>query len=71
MFAVGRRPNVNGMDLEKAEVEYTGRGLKVNNFLQTTNPDIYGVGEICTEMQFTHNSDICAKYVFRNALFFD
>lgn len=70
VFAIGRRANIKGLNLEVAGVEYDDRGLKVNNHLQTTNSDVYGVGECCTSMQFTHNSDICAKYVIRNALFF-
>ena len=38
LVATGRRPNVNGMDLEAAGVEYDTRvGIKVNDRLQTTN----------------------------------
>lgn len=70
VFAIGRKANVNKLNLEAAGVEYDDRGLKVNKHLQTTNSDVYGVGECATAMQFTHNSDICAKYVIRNALFF-
>jgi pyruvate/2-oxoglutarate dehydrogenase complex dihydrolipoamide dehydrogenase (E3) component len=71
MFAIGRKPNVKGLNLEVAGVEYNlNTGLKVTKTLKTTNGDVYGVGECCTPAQFTHNSDICAKYVIRNSLFF-
>lgn len=70
MFAIGRKANVNKLNLEAAGIEYDDKGLKVNQYLQTTNSDVYGVGECATAFQFTHNSDICAKYVIRNALFF-
>jgi len=55
LVATGRRPNVTGMDLELAKVEYdTQKGLTVNDRLQTTNPRIYGVGDCCSKFKFTH-----------------
>lgn len=71
LVAAGRRPNVTGMDLELAKVEYdTTKGLIVNDKLQTTNPRIYGVGDCCSEFKFTHAADFMARTVIRNALFF-
>lgn len=71
LIAAGRRPNVTGMDLEKANVEYdTKKGLFVNDKLQTSNPKIYGVGDCCSEYKFTHAADFMARAVIRNALFF-
>lgn len=71
LVAVGRRPNVTGMDLENAKVEYdVKKGLVVNDKLQTTNPRIYGVGDCCSEFKFTHAADFMARAVIRNALFF-
>lgn len=55
LVAAGRRPNVTGMELELAKVEYdTKKGLIVNDKLQTTNPRIFGVGDCCSEFKFTH-----------------
>jgi pyruvate/2-oxoglutarate dehydrogenase complex dihydrolipoamide dehydrogenase (E3) component len=71
LVAVGRRPNVQGMDLEVAGVAYNENlGVQVNHLLRTTNEDIYAVGDCCSQYQFTHNSDIHARYVVRNALFY-
>jgi len=71
LVAAGRRPNVTGMDLELAKVEYdTKKGLVVNDKLQTTNPRIYGVGDCCSQFKFTHAADFMARTVIRNALFF-
>jgi pyruvate/2-oxoglutarate dehydrogenase complex dihydrolipoamide dehydrogenase (E3) component len=71
LVAAGRRPNVTGMDLELAKVEYDSKkGLLVNDKLQTTNPRIYGVGDCCSEFKFTHAADFMARTVIRNALFF-
>jgi pyruvate/2-oxoglutarate dehydrogenase complex dihydrolipoamide dehydrogenase (E3) component len=58
LVAAGRRPNVSGMDLELAKVEYdVTKGLVVNDRLQTTNPKVYGVGDVCSEYKFTHAAD--------------
>lgn len=70
LIAAGRKPNVTGMDLEKAGVEYDVKvGLKVSDGLQTTNPRIYGVGDCCSAFKFTHAADFMARMVIRNALF--
>ena len=71
LVAAGRRPNVTGMDLEAAGVEYdTKKGLVVNDKLQTTNPRVYGVGDCCSAFKFTHAADFMARAVIRNSLFF-
>eukprot|EP00977_Amphora_coffeiformis_P014618 scaffold4133_cov146-Amphora_coffeaeformis.AAC.2 len=62
LVAAGRRPNVTGMDLELAKVEYdTKKGLKVNDKLQTTNKRIFGVGDCAQQYKFTHAADFTAR----------
>jgi pyruvate/2-oxoglutarate dehydrogenase complex dihydrolipoamide dehydrogenase (E3) component len=70
LAAVGRRPNVEGLGLEEAGVEYDAAGVKVNDFLQTTNPHVYAAGDVCSPYKFTHAADAMARLVLRNALFF-
>lgn len=71
LAGTGRVPNLEGLDLEAAGVKYDTRtGVKVNDFLQTTNPDIYAAGDICLPFKFTHMADAAARIVIRNALFF-
>jgi pyruvate/2-oxoglutarate dehydrogenase complex dihydrolipoamide dehydrogenase (E3) component len=41
----------------------------VNDYLQTTNPRIYGAGDICLDHKFTHTADAAARMVIQNALF--
>jgi pyruvate/2-oxoglutarate dehydrogenase complex dihydrolipoamide dehydrogenase (E3) component len=65
----GRTPNVEGLGLEAAGVEYDKKGVKVNDRLQTTNPRIYAAGDICSKYQFTHAADAMARIVLQNALF--
>lgn len=71
LVAVGRRANVEGLGLELAGVEYDRAGVKVNDFLQTTNRRIYAAGDVCSAFKFTHAADAMARLVLRNALFFD
>lgn len=69
LLAVGRRPNVNGLDLEAANVEYTKRGIVVNDQLQTTNPNVYAAGDVASPYQFTHVAGHSGAIVVQNALF--
>lgn len=71
LIATGRKPAVSGLGLEEAGVEYDLRkGVLVNDRLQTSNPDIYGVGDVASRYQFTHVADFMARLVIKNALFF-
>ena len=69
LIGVGRAPNVERLGLETAGVEYTKKGVTVNDRLQTTNPAIYAAGDICSPYQFTHAADFMARIVIQNALF--
>jgi pyruvate/2-oxoglutarate dehydrogenase complex dihydrolipoamide dehydrogenase (E3) component len=70
LVGAGRAPNVEGLNLEVVGVEYDRRkGVKVNDFLQTTNPKIYAAGDICMDWKFTHAADAAARIVIKNTLF--
>ncbi len=71
LVATGRKPTVKGLGLADAGIEYDERmGVKVNDRMQTTNPDVYAVGDVASKYQFTHMADFGARLVIRNALFF-
>ena len=70
LVATGRTPNVDGMGLELAGVEFDQRaGIHVNDFLRTTNRRIYSSGDCCSDFKFTHAADAMARIVVQNALF--
>jgi pyruvate/2-oxoglutarate dehydrogenase complex dihydrolipoamide dehydrogenase (E3) component len=70
LVGVGRVPNVEGLGLEQAGVEYDPKaGVKVNQRLQTTHPRIYAAGDVCFPFKFTHLADAMAQIVIQNALF--
>ena len=69
LVGVGRAPNVDGLGLEQAGVQYDRTGVKVNDHLQTANPRIFAAGDICSPFKFTHTADAMAQIVIQNALF--
>ncbi|MCA9946092.1 MAG: mercuric reductase [Anaerolineales bacterium] len=69
LLAAGRQPNVAGLGLEAAGVNYSKNGLEVNDRLQTSNPDIFGAGDVAIPAMFTHTADATARIVLQNALF--
>lgn len=74
LVAAGRIPNLDGMNLEAANVAYDiSEGILVDdNARSRTNPNIFSVGD-CTEgvPRLTHMSGEMAKVCIQNALFDD
>ncbi len=62
--AVGRIPNVESLHLENAGVDYSKRGIKVNDYLQTSNPRVFACGDVLDKEQpkLTPVSSFEAKY---------
>jgi pyruvate/2-oxoglutarate dehydrogenase complex dihydrolipoamide dehydrogenase (E3) component len=70
LVGIGSAPNVEGMNLEVAGVQYEkDAGIPINDYLQTTNPRIYAAGDVCSEHKFPHIEAAAAKLVVQNALF--
>jgi pyruvate/2-oxoglutarate dehydrogenase complex dihydrolipoamide dehydrogenase (E3) component len=70
LICIGRVPNVRDLGLELAEVEFDQHhGVKVNDFLQTTNRNIFAAGDVIDRARFTHAADFMARIVIQNALF--
>lgn len=71
LLAIGRAPNVNGLGLESAGVEFDRRkGVIVDDRLRTSNSRIFAAGDVASKYQFTHAADFLSRTVLRNALFF-
>jgi pyruvate/2-oxoglutarate dehydrogenase complex dihydrolipoamide dehydrogenase (E3) component len=69
LIATGRRPNVEGLELEAAGIKYSERGIAVGKGLKTSNRKIYAIGDVVGGLQFTHAANYHAGIVIRNALF--
>jgi pyruvate/2-oxoglutarate dehydrogenase complex dihydrolipoamide dehydrogenase (E3) component len=71
LVGVGTTPNVDGLDLEAAGVAYDRkRGIRVDDFLRTTNRRIFAAGDVCTEHKFPHVESVAGRIVVANAFFF-
>ena len=48
LVTAGRTPNVDGLDLDRAGVQFGPDGVQVNDRLQTTNQRIFAAGDVCS-----------------------
>ena len=70
LIAAGRVPNIESLDLERAGVDYTKRGITVNAGLRSvSNSHVYAAGDVAGGLQFTHVAAYHAGLIIRNALF--
>ncbi len=70
LVGVGRSPNISGLNLEAVGVEADPKkGILIDDYLQTSNPQIYAVGDVCMKWKFTHAADAAARILIQNALF--
>ena len=68
LIAAGRTPNLRALNLSAAAVDYDEAGVKVNDYMQTSQPHIYAAGDIANRLKFTHTADFTARVVVRNIL---
>ena len=54
LMAVGRKANLASLNLADVGVEFTPRGIVVNDVMQTNLPHIYAVGDINGRMMLAH-----------------
>lgn len=70
LVAAGRAPNLEALDLARAEVDHTRNGVTVDDYLRTSNRRIFAAGDVCSKYKFTHAADALARIALTNALFF-
>ncbi|MBI3012288.1 MAG: NAD(P)/FAD-dependent oxidoreductase, partial [Elusimicrobia bacterium] len=68
LVCAGRKPNFGSLNLEKANVECSSRGIQVNSRLQTTHPDIYAVGDVNGLSLLAHAGSAQGEIAALNAL---
>ncbi|MCP9484012.1 FAD-dependent oxidoreductase [Shimia sp. CNT1-13L.2] len=69
LMAVGRKPNIDRLNLEVAGIETTRAGIKVDQSLKTSNRRVYAIGDVTGGKQFTHVAGYHAGVIIRSALF--
>ncbi len=69
LVATGRKPNIEGLDLEKAKIRHDAKGIRVNAGLRTSNRRVYAIGDIAGSLQFTHVAGHHAGLVAKAIIF--
>ncbi len=54
LMAVGRAPRLDGLNLEAAGVEFTPRGIAVDDYMRTNVPHIFAIGDVNARMMLAH-----------------
>jgi pyruvate/2-oxoglutarate dehydrogenase complex dihydrolipoamide dehydrogenase (E3) component len=68
LVGIGRELNYEELDLEKAGIDTQKHGLVVNEYLETTNPDVYVCGDIAGSLKFSHAAEQQATMLLNNFL---
>jgi len=69
LVAIGRRPNIDALDLAAARVKYEPHGIVVNKRLGTSNRRIYAIGDVTGLPAFTHSANHQDALLIRHLLF--
>ncbi|HGY55349.1 MAG TPA: dihydrolipoyl dehydrogenase [Caldithrix abyssi] len=56
LLAAGRAPNVQGLGLERLNLDYSSRGIEVNDRMQTNIPGIFAVGDVTGKSALAHSA---------------
>ncbi|MBN9565263.1 MAG: FAD-dependent oxidoreductase [Alphaproteobacteria bacterium] len=68
LFATGRKANVQNLGLEQACINYSDKGITVDGYMLTSNPDVYALGDVTGQYQLTHAAQAEADHVIHHAL---
>ena len=69
LMAVGRKANIDKLNIEVAGIERTRTGLVVDAGMRTTNRGVYAIGDVAGGLQFTHVAGYHAGVIIRSMLF--
>ena len=69
LIASGRAPNVEGLELDKVGIEYSPKGIKVDENFETTVPHVYAIGDVNSRgIQLAHVASAQGEYVVERIL---
>jgi pyruvate/2-oxoglutarate dehydrogenase complex dihydrolipoamide dehydrogenase (E3) component len=69
LIAVGRKPNLDSLNLDAAGVKFNWIGISVDDSLKTSNKRIYAIGDVTGKLPYTHVAAYHATLAVRNFLF--
>jgi pyruvate/2-oxoglutarate dehydrogenase complex dihydrolipoamide dehydrogenase (E3) component len=68
LVALGRRPNVDALNLQTANITVEKQGIVVDRGMRTSNRRVYAIGDVAGQGQFTHLAGYHATLIIRNAV---
>jgi dihydrolipoamide dehydrogenase len=68
LLSLGRRPNLSPLGLEKTTVALREGRLSVNEFMQTSCPHIYAIGDLVSPLPLAHTAAKEAEVAVRHLL---
>jgi dihydrolipoamide dehydrogenase len=68
LVATGKEPDLSSLNLSAVSIESDERGVKVDEKLQTTAPNVWACGDITGKYLFTHVAEYQGKLAAQNAL---
>ncbi|WCK56637.1 dihydrolipoyl dehydrogenase [Aneurinibacillus sp. Ricciae_BoGa-3] len=54
LVSVGRKPRITNLGLENIGIDFSGKGINVNERMQTSIPSIYACGDVIGGIQLAH-----------------
>jgi dihydrolipoamide dehydrogenase len=68
LVSAGKLPNIDGLGLDAINLEYTKKGISINEYLETSAPGIYAAGDVTTGPKFAHLATHETKIAVNNIL---
>lgn len=69
LLALGRKPNIDGLNLDAAGIACSKRGIEIDSRLRTSQKHIFACGDVCGPFPFTHMAEYQAGIIVSNAVF--
>ena len=66
LMSIGRKPNVEGLGLEKTGVDFDGQGIKVDEKMGTNIPGIYAIGDVTMKSMLAHSASRMGEVAVNN-----
>jgi pyruvate/2-oxoglutarate dehydrogenase complex dihydrolipoamide dehydrogenase (E3) component len=69
LLATGRKPNIDGLNLEAAGIKHGPGGIIVNKRFRSSNRRVYAIGDVIGSLHFTHAANHQAGLLVKHLLF--
>jgi pyruvate/2-oxoglutarate dehydrogenase complex dihydrolipoamide dehydrogenase (E3) component len=68
LLSIGRTPNLEELNLDAAGIATeSDNNIQIDDFLRTTNADVYAAGDVCKAHKFTNVAEASARIAVLNA----